>query len=59
MTKYDLINILTDNEEEEEVLIKIDDTLYEIDVEHVPETFDGFDTVYPASIALVPKIDES
>lgn len=52
MEKLKLINILTNDDEEEEVFIKIDDTLYEIEVEHVPEQFDGFETAYPACIAL-------
>lgn len=41
--------------DEEEVFVKIDDTLYDIEVEHNEEVFDGFDTVYPATIALKAK----
>lgn len=52
MKKIDLINILTADDEEEEVFVKIDDTLYEVEVEHVPECFDGFETAYPACVAL-------
>lgn len=54
MKKIDIINILTNDDEEQEVYVKIDDTLYDIDIEHVPEAFDGFDTAYPAAIALKP-----
>lgn len=40
---------------EEEVLVEIDDTLYEIELGHQPEIFDGFDTVYPACLTFKPK----
>ena len=40
---------------EEEVLIEIDDTLYEIEVGHQDEVFDGFDTVYPACLTIKAK----
>ena len=55
MNKYDLINALS-SAEEDEVLLVIDGTLYEIDEElgHQPEKFDGFDTAYPALIYLKP-----
>ena len=54
MKKLDLIDILTDNDSEEEVFVNIDGTLYDIEIEHVPESFDGFETAYPAAIALKP-----
>lgn len=57
MTKFELISRLCDDDEEEEVYIRIDGTLYEFTCEHVDEQFDGFDTAYPACIALVPKMD--
>lgn len=44
---------------EEEVYVEIDDTLYEIEIGHQDEAFDGFDTVYPASITLKPQNDEN
>ena len=40
---------------EEEVLIEIDDTLYEIEVGHEDEAFDGFDTLYPACLTIKAK----
>lgn len=44
---------------EEEVLIKSEDGLLdEIEIEHIEEQFDGFDTVYPATIALKAKKTE-
>lgn len=51
-----LIEILSSSDEEE-VLIQIDDTLYEVDEEvlHKEETFDGFYTAFPAAIVLKPK----
>lgn len=55
MTKEYLLQLLDTFEEEEEIFVKINDTLYDFDVEQVPETFDGFDTVYPAALALIPK----
>lgn len=57
MNKLELIELLYSNDEEE-VFIEIDDTLYEIEIGHQEETFDGFDTVYPASLILKPKQDE-
>ena len=55
MNKYDLINALS-SAEEDEAFIDINGALYEIDEElgHQPETFDGFDTAYPALIYLKP-----
>lgn len=29
--------------------------VYDIEIEHVPEAFDGFDTAYPAALALKVK----
>lgn len=54
MKLHGFINLLNSCEEEE-IFVKVDDTLYDFELESVPECFDGFDTVYPASIALVPK----
>lgn len=56
MNRLELIEILSSSDEEE-VLIQIDDTLYEVDddVIHKEETFDGFYTAYPAAIVLKPK----
>lgn len=38
----------------EEVFVKVDGTLCEFSLEYVEESFDGFDTVFPACVALVP-----
>lgn len=38
--------------DEEEVYVNIDGVLYEIEIEHHEETFDGFDTVYPSCISV-------
>lgn len=54
MNKYELIDLLCSNDDEE-VFIEIDGVLYDIEIGHQEETFDGFDTVYPASITLKPK----
>ena len=54
MTTSKLIEILC-SASEEEVLIEIDDTLYEIEVGHQDEVFDGFDTVYPACLTIKAK----
>lgn len=56
MNRLELIEILSSSDEEE-VLIQIDDTLYEVDEEvlHKEETFDGFYTAFPAAIVLKPK----
>lgn len=54
MKTSELIEILY-SASEEEVLIEIDDTLYEIEVGHQDEAFDGFDTVYPACLTIKAK----
>lgn len=54
MKKLELIEILC-SASEEEVLIEIDDTLYEIEVGHQDEVFDGFDTLYPACLTIKAK----
>lgn len=54
MKKLELIEILC-SASEEEVLIEIDDTLYEIEVGHEDEAFDGFDTLYPACLTIKAK----
>lgn len=41
--------------DEEEVLIEIDDTLYEIEFGHIEESFDGWDTAYPATLTIKKK----
>lgn len=38
--------------DEEEVYVNIDGVLYEIEIEHQEEIFDGFDTVYPSCISV-------
>lgn len=56
MNRLELIEILSSSDEEE-VLIQVEDVLYDVDDEiiHKEETFDGFYTAYPASIVLKPK----
>ena len=52
----DFVNQFTNaSDDVEEVYIEIDGVEYEFTVEERPEVFDGFDTVYPAHIALVKK----
>lgn len=57
MNKSELINLLYSNSEEE-LYIEKDGYLYEIEIGHQEEQFDGFDTVYPACIVLKPQEDE-
>lgn len=57
MNKSELIKLLS-SAEEDEVLIDVDGTLYEIEIDHVEESFDGFYTLYPAAISLKPKETE-
>lgn len=38
--------------DEEELYVNIDGVLYEIEIEHHEETFDGFDTVEPSCISI-------
>lgn len=54
MDKSELIEILY-SMDEEEVYVEVDGIQYEIEIGQHEETFDGFDTVYPASISLKPK----
>lgn len=54
MKRLELIRILS-SLNEEEVYIEIDDFLCDFDVSITEEIFDGFDTVYPASIVLKTK----
>ena len=56
MNRLELIEMLSSSDEEE-VLIQIEDVLYDVDEEliHKEETFDGFYTAYPAAIVLKPK----
>lgn len=56
MNKSRLIELLEEYEEDD-ILIMIDDVAYEIDtqVERIPESFDGFDTAFPAAIGLKVK----
>ena len=56
MKKSELIRLLS-SATEDEVYIEIDGVLYEIDFGHEEEKFDGFYTVYPASLTLKPKDD--
>ena len=62
MKTYELIDILSSSKDDgfEDVLIDIDGTLYEIsrDIGFQDEAFDGFDTVFPASVVLRPAKSE-
>ena len=51
MNRLYLIETLSSSDDEE-VFIEHDDILYDIDIDRCEETFDGFDTVYPAAIVL-------
>ena len=50
----DLIEILY-SANEDEVMIDVDDTIYDFELGHEEEQFDGFDTVHPAILTLKPK----
>ncbi len=52
MKKSELIMILSSSDEEEVFIKTGDNRLEDIETEHIEESFDGFDTVYPAAIAL-------
>lgn len=54
MNKSELIELLLSSDEEE-VFVEIDGWQHEVVVEHHEATFDGFDTVFPASISLKAK----
>lgn len=54
MNKSELIELLLLSDEEE-VFVEIDGWQHEVVVEHHEATFDGFDTVFPASISLKAK----
>ena len=41
--------------DEEEAFVNLDGELYEIDIEHHEEVFDGFDTVYPSCVSFKAK----
>lgn len=53
MKKSELIRLLSSSEEDE-VYIETDEATYDIEIDHIEQQFDGFATVYPASIALRP-----
>lgn len=56
MKIYELIERLYSDGSEEEVYIMDDDgTLWDIVPEHVDESFDGFETAYPAAVGLKRK----
>lgn len=56
MTIYELIELLS-SADEEEVFVEIDDVLYDIEIGHQEERFDGFFTAYPAVLTIKPKSD--
>ncbi len=55
MKKSELIRTLCSSSEEEVYIKAPDGLLDDIEIEHIEEQFDGFDTVYPACIALKAK----
>lgn len=58
MKVSELMDYIVSNEDTEEVFVKIDGTLYDFTLGVEPEQFDGFDTLYPASISLTPITNE-
>lgn len=56
MNKLELIKLLSSSDEEE-VFLEDPETelLHDIDIKHIEEQFDGFDTAYPACLALKQK----
>lgn len=58
MNKYELIELLSSSDEEEVYIKTGEYELSDIEVEHLEEQFDGFDTVYPAALVLKPTTDE-
>lgn len=54
MNKSELIELLYSSDENE-VFIEIDNILYEIEIGHQEQIFDGFDTLYPACLTLNTK----
>lgn len=57
MNRLELIELLS-SASEDEVFIDSDGLLYDIEIGHEAEQFDGFDTVYPASLTLKPKQEQ-
>lgn len=55
MKKSELIRTLCSSSEEEVYIKAPDGLLDDIEIEHIEEQFDGFDTVHPACIALKAK----
>lgn len=56
MNRLRLIELLSSCHEDEVLLRSPEDgILDDFVIEHVEEQFDGFDSVYPASIALCPN----
>lgn len=52
MKKSELIRLLSSSEEKEVLLEDEDGWMHEIEIGHKEETFDGFDTVYPAVLTI-------
>jgi hypothetical protein len=57
MNKSELIDLLLSNDEDD-VLIEVDGILYDFEIDHEEEQFDGFDTVYPACLIFKPKLKD-
>lgn len=58
MDLCELVSYLTEHDNIEEVLLEDEEgNLVEFDLDITEETFDGWDTVYPASITLKPTTD--
>lgn len=53
MNRLELIKLLSSSDEEE-VFLEDPETglLHDIEIKHIEEQFDGFDTAYPACLAL-------
>lgn len=57
MKKSELIRLLS-SAEEDEVYIKVGEELYDITIGHEEAAFDGFYTLFEASVSLKPEFDE-
>lgn len=58
MNKSEMIDLLLSSDDKD-VLVDVDGILYDFEIGHEDECFDGFDTVYPACLTLKPINDET
>ena len=45
-------------DDDAEILIEVDGVLWDFNIEHTDEVFDGFDTFYPEGLKIVIKNEE-